>query len=71
MAGTLACKPEGHEEARSVRIIVADHGSGRGEMRHEGFGAKLIDALVQTSKGHIEILDNRPGTRVAISLPIA
>lgn len=59
------------EGPRSVRIIVADHGSGRGEMRHEGFGAKLIDALVQTSKGHIEILDNKPGTCAVISLPIA
>ena len=49
---------------------MADEGVGRGSVR-KGFGSRMMDALVAQLAGTIEFEDNKPGTRVTLSAPIA
>ena len=51
------------------RLIVADQGSGK-VRTGEGFGTRMMNAMVQRLGGTIEHYDNRPGLRVIVSAPI-
>jgi two-component system, chemotaxis family, sensor kinase Cph1 len=51
------------------RLSVADRGSGWGSTR-EGFGTRMMKAMVQRLGGTIERSDNRPGLRVVVTAPI-
>ena len=53
-----------------VRIAVADRGAGmEREERPGGFGSRLTRALMAQVRGGIELQDNRPGTRVVLTVP--
>ena len=51
------------------RLIVADKGKGRSGNR-QGFGSRMLSAMVKRLSGTIEDDDNRPGLRVIFSAPI-
>jgi two-component system, chemotaxis family, sensor kinase Cph1 len=57
------------QHAGMLRLIVADGGSGDGEL-HQGFGTRMMNAMIQRLDGTIERQDNRPGLRVIVSAPI-
>ena len=52
-----------------LRLIVADQGRGKSGGR-QGFGTRMLDALVQQIAGVLEESDNRPGLRVILTAPI-
>jgi two-component sensor histidine kinase len=55
----------------SIRITVADQGTGMVQNeRPGGFGGRLTRTLVAQVKGEIEFQDNRPGTRVVLTVPL-
>jgi light-regulated signal transduction histidine kinase (bacteriophytochrome) len=56
----------------SIRIVVADQGCGmeRAE-RPGGFGSRLMHLLIAQVKGELVFQDNRPGTKVALTAPLA
>lgn len=56
----------------SIRIVVADQGSGmeRSE-RPGGFGSRLMRLLIAQVKGEMDFQDNRPGTKVVLTAPLA
>jgi light-regulated signal transduction histidine kinase (bacteriophytochrome) len=51
------------------RLTVSDQGKGDSSTR-EGFGTRMMKAMVQRLGGTIERIDNRPGLRVVVSAPI-
>jgi two-component sensor histidine kinase len=57
------------ENGNTFRLTVADHGSGRDNVR-PGFGSRMIDALVRQLGGRLEFSNNQPGTRAVLSAPI-
>lgn len=60
------------EERSRFRLSLADHGVGKVQAaRKEGFGSRLIDALVSQLRGEIEYADNRPGLKVTLTAPMA
>ena len=52
-----------------LRLIVADDGRGKGDC--EGFGSRMMSAMVQRLDGTIEYGDNGPGLRAIMTAPIA
>ena len=52
------------------RLIVADRGKGRNGNR-QGFGSRMLNAMVKRLSGTIEDDDNQPGLRVIFAAPIA
>ncbi|MDO6413753.1 histidine kinase dimerization/phosphoacceptor domain -containing protein [Sphingomonas sp. BIUV-7] len=55
----------------SFRLIVADQGSGKATTGgRQGFGTRMMTAMVSRLGGTIEQFDNRPGLRVIVSAPI-
>nr|WP_174274083.1 histidine kinase dimerization/phosphoacceptor domain -containing protein [Sphingomonas bacterium] len=50
------------------RLIVADRGTGKTRTR-EGFGTRMMNAMVQRLDGTIEQSDNLPGLRVIVCAP--
>jgi light-regulated signal transduction histidine kinase (bacteriophytochrome) len=56
----------------SIRIVVADQGGGmeRAE-RPGGFGSRLMRLLIAQVKGEMAFQDNRPGTKVVLTAPLA
>jgi light-regulated signal transduction histidine kinase (bacteriophytochrome) len=53
-----------------IKIAVADRGTGmKREERPGGFGSRLIHSLTAQIKGKIDFEDNRPGTKVILSVP--
>ena len=52
------------------RLIVADSGSGRAGSR-QGFGSRMVGAMVKGLFGELEECGNDPGLRVIVSAPIA
>jgi two-component system, chemotaxis family, sensor kinase Cph1 len=52
------------------RLVVADKGKGRTSAR-QGFGTRMMTALVSQLSGHLDFEDNAPGVRVVLSAPIA
>lgn len=51
------------------RLIVADRGKGRIGNR-QGFGSRMLSAMVKRLSGTIEDDDNRPGLRIIFSAPV-
>lgn len=52
-----------------LRLIVADQGVGkRGE--GEGFGSRMMRAVIQRIDGEMDYLDNKPGLRTVLTAPI-
>ncbi|MGU3389673.1 histidine kinase dimerization/phosphoacceptor domain -containing protein [Sphingomonas sp. M1A8_2b] len=52
-----------------LRLIVADEGSGKVGTR-EGFGSRMMNAIVAGLSGTIEHDDNMPGLRAIMTVPI-
>lgn len=52
-----------------LRLIVADHGGGKAGT-HEGFGSRMMRAVVQRIGGTVDYLDNAPGLRAVLTAPI-
>jgi light-regulated signal transduction histidine kinase (bacteriophytochrome) len=66
-AGRIAI---GLEQYRNqFRLIVADQGQGK-TREHQGFGTRMMNAMVGRLGGTIERTDNAPGLRVIVSAPI-
>ncbi|KTT71417.1 phytochrome [Sphingomonas endophytica] len=52
-----------------LRLIVADNGVGKGN-KSDGFGSRMMKAVVQRIDGHMEYLNNEPGLRAVLTAPI-
>ncbi|NIJ08937.1 light-regulated signal transduction histidine kinase (bacteriophytochrome) [Sphingomonas vulcanisoli] len=65
-AGPIAITLEPYRN--QFRLIVADSGKGQTRTR-EGFGTRMMNAMVQRLSGTIELSDNHPGLRVIVSAP--
>ena len=57
------------EDQASFRLVVADKGRGRASAR-QGFGTRMMKALVTQLSGQLEFGDNTPGLRAILSAPI-
>lgn len=58
------------EQHRSdLRLIVADRGKGRRQPR-QGFGSRMMAAMVSQLAGRIDYGDNHPGLRAIVTAPI-
>jgi light-regulated signal transduction histidine kinase (bacteriophytochrome) len=58
------------QEARGVlTVAVADHGRGK-HGPAEGFGSRMMAAMVRQLGGEIAYTDNRPGLRAVLTVPI-
>ncbi|MFC5514426.1 sensor histidine kinase, partial [Kaistia terrae] len=67
--GPLSVVLEQHR--KNLRIVVSDHGEGKGNItKGTGFGSRMLEALVEQLHGHIEYVDNSPGLRAVVTLPI-
>jgi light-regulated signal transduction histidine kinase (bacteriophytochrome) len=66
-AGPVSIALEQH--GNKLRLIVADDGRGKGD--GEGFGSRMMDAMVQRLGGDIDFGDNHPGLRAIMTAPIA
>lgn len=66
-AGPVSVVLEQHRNR--FRLIVADRGIGRSGTR-EGFGTRMLRAVVKGLRGTLEESDGRPGLRVAVTAPI-
>jgi light-regulated signal transduction histidine kinase (bacteriophytochrome) len=54
-----------------LRLSVADHGKGKPKTaKREGFGSRMMEALVSQLRGELEYTDNKPGLRATLSAPI-
>jgi light-regulated signal transduction histidine kinase (bacteriophytochrome) len=66
--GPLAIRLEQHRE--TLRLIVSDRGKGKQPAGGEGFGSKMLRAIVDRLTGTIEEQDNTPGLRTIVTAPI-
>lgn len=66
-AGPIAVTLEQHRNR--LRLIVADHGVGRSTTR-EGFGSRMMAAVVQRLNGSVDYGDNAPGLRAVLTAEI-
>jgi light-regulated signal transduction histidine kinase (bacteriophytochrome) len=66
-AGPIQISLEQHRNR--LRLVVADMGVGRSGNR-EGFGSRMMNAVVAGLSGMIEHDDNMPGLRVILTAPI-
>ena len=57
------------EDQARFRLVVADNGQGRTTTR-QGFGTRMMTALVSQLSGRLDFEDNNPGVRVVLSAPI-
>jgi two-component system, chemotaxis family, sensor kinase Cph1 len=58
------------EHRQSLRVIVADRGKGK-HAPSEGFGTRMMNAMVRQLRGELTFGDNRPGLRAVLTAPIA
>ncbi|MDP1632047.1 MAG: histidine kinase dimerization/phosphoacceptor domain -containing protein [Caulobacter sp.] len=65
--GQLSVTLEQH--LSSFRLIVADQGAGK-PGAHEGFGTRMVTAMVQQLSGVLEQFDNQPGLRTVLTAPV-
>ncbi|MBE7217934.1 MAG: GAF domain-containing protein [Caulobacteraceae bacterium] len=65
--GPIAISLEQHRNR--FRLIVADQGRGRQGAR-QGFGTRMLTAMVERLGGSLEEADNKPGLRVFVTAPI-
>jgi two-component sensor histidine kinase len=55
----------------TFRLVVADRGTGKAAIGgRQGFGTRMMNAMVARLDGTIEQFDNSPGLRVIVSAPI-
>jgi two-component sensor histidine kinase len=66
--GPLAIRLEQHRE--TLRLIVSDRGKGKQPTGSEGFGSKMLRAIVDRLTGTLEEQDNTPGLRTIVTAPI-
>ena len=68
--GPLSVKLEQHRD--KLRLIVADSGKGKekGSTTGTGFGARMLGAIIDRLKGHLDEEDNKPGLRTVVTAPI-
>ena len=52
-----------------LRLIVADKGKGKHQPR-QGFGSRMMAAMVSQLAGRIDYGDNRPGLRAIVTAPV-
>ena len=58
------------EQHRSrIRLIVADQGRGKSGT-NQGFGSRMMDAMIGGLSGTLDYVDNRPGLRAVVTVPI-
>ncbi len=65
--GPIAIALEQHRNR--LRLIVADRGVGKATTR-EGFGSRMMSAVVQRLGGTVDYDDNAPGLRAVLTAPI-
>jgi light-regulated signal transduction histidine kinase (bacteriophytochrome) len=65
--GPIAIALEQHRTR--LRLIVADEGRGKSGTG-QGFGSRMMDAMVDRLSGEIDFADNAPGLRVILTAPI-
>ena len=59
------------QHRNTLRIVISDHGEGKGNVtKGTGFGSRMLEALIEQLHGQIEYLDNSPGLRVVVTMPI-
>lgn len=66
-AGPIAIALEQYRN--QFRLIVADHGKGQ-VREHQGFGTRMMKAMVGRLGGTMDRADNAPGLRVIVAAPI-
>ena len=66
-AGPVFLALEQHDDR--LRLIVADVGVGKKGVR-EGFGTKMLVAMVRSLEGTLDETDNAPGLRTTVTAPI-
>lgn len=66
--GSLLIKLEQHRT--SFRLIVADKGRGKTSQNTSGFGSRMLTAIGDRLKGHLDEEDNSPGLRVVVTAAI-
>jgi len=57
------------QHLNQARLIVADNGGGKTRDR-SGFGSKMLNAIVIGLGGELEELNNNPGLKVVVTVPI-
>lgn len=57
------------EHRANLRVIVADHGQGKQAPR-EGFGSRMMSAMVRQLTGELTFGDNGPGLRAILTCPV-
>ena len=58
------------EHRADLRVIVADHGKGK-HAPGEGFGSRMMSAMVKQLRGELTFGDNKPGLRAILTCPIS
>lgn len=58
------------EHRADLRIIVADHGKGK-HAPVEGFGSRMMSAMVRQLGGELIFGDNAPGLRAILTFPVS
>ena len=68
--GKLAIQLEPHRNR--LRLIVADEGAGKAQIvgGRQGFGSRMLTAMVTSLGGELEETDNRPGLRIIVTAPM-
>lgn len=57
-------------DEKGYRLTVSDRGKGKRENR-QGFGSRMIEALIQRVSATLEFADNDPGLSAVITAPLA
>jgi len=58
------------EHRANLRVIVADHGKGK-HTPAEGFGSRMMSAMVKQLRGELTLGDNKPGLRAILTCPVS
>ena len=58
------------EHRADIRLIVADHGQGKHGLG-EGFGSRMMSAMVKQLRGDLVFGDNKPGLRAILTCPVS
>ena len=66
-AGPITIALEQHRNR--IRLIVADEGRGK-TGTSQGFGSRMMDAMIGGLSGTLDYTDNRPGLRAIVTVPI-
>ncbi len=65
--GPLAIKLDQHHD--QFRLVVADKGAGK-SLGRDGFGSKMMAAMVTQMGGALDQADNEPGLRATVTAPV-